>query len=209
VFESRRRHHFLRVSVKKTKPKKARVTKERKVHTYSVLWRGSSFVLKKGLREDEGSQWQFLSSVMLTAFTFEAYLNHAGEKIFPYWKHLERLPLLEKFSLLCEELKVNFTKGKRPYSTISELFNFRNSIAHGNSKLISKSYLRDINDSLDHHLGERLLLDWEKQIKTDEFAKRARADVEEVLKKLHVARTDPKKEPLFGYGLGSHGASWE
>ncbi|MFZ5931905.1 MAG: hypothetical protein ACOY15_11915 [Pseudomonadota bacterium] len=191
-----------------TKPKKASVTKERTVHTYSELWHASSCVLEKGLCESEASSWQFLSSVILTAFTFEAYLNHTGEKIFSCWNDIERLPPLAKFALLCEELKVDFPQGKRPRSTISELFTFRDSIAHGKSRTIKDSYLRDINDKLYDHLGERLLLDWETKIRTADFAKRVREDVERVLKKLHEARPAPK-EYLFTFGMGSHGAKLE
>ena len=143
---------------------------------------------------------------MLIAFSFEAFLNHAGEHVFSSWNELERLPPLGKFSLLCEKLKVNISRGDRPRSTIFELFTFRDSIAHGKTKRLSKSETRDVNDQLDAYLGERLLIDWQSKIRTSDFALRAREDAEKVMTLLHNARPRPK-EALFTFGMGTHSAS--
>src|SRR5271170_7819469 len=93
------------------RPPKAHVEKTRTVHMYAELWHASASVLEAGCREKRGSSWQFLSSLILTAFTFEAYLNHTGESLISCWEDVERLPPLAKFNLLCEILKVNFAKG--------------------------------------------------------------------------------------------------
>src|SRR5579872_224505 len=108
------------------RPRKAVVTKKRTVIMYSELWHASSCVLEVGRKEARGASWQFLSSAVLTAFAFEAYLNHVGPTIVETWVGLERLSPLAKFDLLCELLKVRFEKGKRPRQTIEELFEFRN-----------------------------------------------------------------------------------
>jgi len=71
----------------------------------------------------------------------------------------------------------------------------------------AKSELRDINGNLDKSLGERPLAEWEKLIQLDEFANRAREDVENVLKSIHAARKKPK-EHLFAFGIGMHSATW-
>lgn len=52
------------------------ITKERTLNTYAELWHASDCVLNAGLKNAEGCVWQFLSSAVLTAFSFEAYLNH-------------------------------------------------------------------------------------------------------------------------------------
>lgn len=192
-----------------TKPKKVEVRKEREVNTYSELWHASECVLRSGIEQDRGSTWQFLSSILLTAFTFEAYLNHVGQRNINCWADLEYLPPLSKFKLLCETLHVSFDggEGARPIQTINELFNFRNKIAHGKSaKINNKPELLDINDNLDKRLAERVLTDWEKLIQTSEFAKKARQDVELVIKNLHEARKD-EKEFLFTFGLGLYSAN--
>ncbi|MFQ5927150.1 MAG: hypothetical protein ACE5MH_06920 [Terriglobia bacterium] len=176
---------------------------------YAELWHASSCVLEAGLCNPRGSSWQFLSSIVLAAFTFEAYLNHVGPQVIACWESLERLPPLAKFALLCESLKVQFPegKGKRPLQTIAKLLEFRNTMAHGQSETLKpKPTKRDINDSLDSYLGQRPLTEWEQVIHDDTFAKRAREDVETVLNRLHNARPDPK-EALFTFGPGVHGAT--
>lgn len=191
------------------RPSKAIVTKERTLHTYSELWHASRCVLEAGLREPRGSSWQFLSSAVLTAFTFEAYLNHVGPTIIKCWPKLERLPPWGKFELLCETLKVAFPTGseKRPLQTIVKLLDFRNTMAHGRSAEIKpKPELRDANEKLDSYLGERPLANWERLIQTAEFAQRARDDLKLVLEQLHAARPEPK-EGLFTFGIGIHSAT--
>jgi len=192
-----------------TKPKKATVTKERTLHMYSEMWHASDYVLKSGLEEPRGSTWQFLSSTVLTAFAFEAYLNHVGPTVFACWEQLERLPPWSKFELLCETLGVQFSNGQgmRPLQTIVELLEFRNTMAHGRSiEIKPKPELRDLNDKLDAYLGELPLAHWERLVKTADFAQKAREDVQKVLEKLHAARPDPK-EGLFTFGIGMHSAT--
>jgi hypothetical protein len=192
-----------------TKPAKATVIKTRTVHMYAELWRASFCVLEAGRRERCGSSWQFLSSAVLTAFAFEAYLNHIGPQVISCWSGPERLSPLEKFDLLCELMKVDFAGGKsaRPYQTVVELFEVRNVMAHGKTKSIKPHHeTRDINNKLDSDLGQRLVAPWEKQIKTGDFAARAREDVEVVLKKLHTRLPKPK-ERLFACGMGINSAT--
>lgn len=190
------------------KPRKAVVSKKRVVHTYAELWHASGCVLAAGLRDERGSSWQFLSSIVLTAFAFEAYLNHVGSSVLRTWDELERLPPLAKFNLLCELLGVTFPKGKssRPLQTVIELLAFRSAIAHGRSETLAPApVLRDVNEKLGEFLGQRPMTRWECLIQSGSFAERAREDLEHVLKKLHARRKEPK-EALFMFGLGFHSA---
>jgi len=198
----------VRATKEMAKPRKALVSKERTIHMYSELWHASRSVLEAGIQEPRGSSWQFLSSAVLTAFAFEAYLNHVGPSVISCFSQLERLPPWAKFELLCETLNVKFADGpgKRPLQTIVKLLDFRNTMAHGRSEEIQpKDETRDVNDKLDNYLGQRPLADWERLIQTDTFARQAREDVEAVLKKLHNACPEPK-EGLFTFGIGVHGA---
>jgi hypothetical protein len=185
------------------KSRKVVVKKERTVHTYSELWQASHCVLKTGIEEPKGSSWQFLSSVVLTAFTFEAYLNHIGSHTIECWEQLERLPPWSKFELLCETLDVSFPEGKgaRPLQTVAKLLVFRNTIAHGRTiEIKGKPEICDADDRLDGYLGKRLQTDWEKLIQTKDFAQLVHEDVQVVLTRLHAARKDDK-EYLFRSGL--------
>src|SRR4051812_7032246 len=76
------------------------IEKERTINMYSHLWYASKCVLDAGENEPEGSSWQFLSSLLLTAFTFEAYMNHVGPQIIDFWENLEWKQPLEKFSII-------------------------------------------------------------------------------------------------------------
>lgn len=184
------------------------ITKKRDLRTYSDLWHASGVLFERGVEEPEGSSWVFLSSLVLTAFTFEAFLNHVGPTLFAHWNHLDRLSPWAKFELVCEKVNVVFARGPGapPLQTVSKLLDFRNTLAHGRSiQLESKPLIRRV-DSYQHALGEQLLSDWEKLIQDDAFARAARKDVEEVIRAIHDKRPDPK-EHVFTFGLGQHGAT--
>ena len=190
------------------KPEQALVSKKRPVIAYSELWHASRCVLEAGQREARGSTWQFLASTLLTAFSFEAYLNRAGPQVFSCWERLEQLPPLAKFDLLSETLKVAFPEGKgeRPLQTIVNLFRFRNTVAHAKPQTIELTELRNNNDELDSFIGEKPLANWEQLIQTDSFAKHAREDVKTVLARIHDALPAPK-EQIFSLGFWVGGAT--
>ena len=190
-----------------TKPKVV-VHKERAVHMYSELWHASDCVLKLGLKEREGSTWQFLSSIVLTAFAFEAYLNHVGPKTIEGWERIDRRQYRLKFGCLRKALLVEFEGGfgKRPLKTIAELFKFRDTMAHGRSDNVSKFTTQLADGSLEAFLWQQPLTEWEELIKSSEFANLAREDVHAVLIKLHAARTDDK-ERLFEFGVEAQSAT--
>lgn len=119
--------------------RKVIVNQKRDVRTYAELWLASKKVLESGLREPVGSWWQFLSSLLLTAFAFEAYMNHVGPTVLSCWKSLERrMSPWRKLDRLCEVLDVKGVcdKDKRPGETIWRLFDFRNKLAHGRTHTI-------------------------------------------------------------------------
>ena len=113
------------------------ITKQRTINMYAELWHASGCVLEKGIDNPEGSAWQFLSSAVLTAFAFEAYLNHAGAANVERWNEHDREPPLDKLKVLCEELNVHFPEGSgaRPLQTARRLFKLRNAMAHGRTAL--------------------------------------------------------------------------
>ena len=95
------------------------VTKQRVVHTYAELWHAASCVLDMVSARPEGASWQYLSGIILTAFSFEAYLNHVGASEIACWEDLERLSTQSKLSLLVEVMNVELpgTYGTRPLQT--------------------------------------------------------------------------------------------
>jgi len=135
---------------------KARVSKTRTVHTYAELWHGSRVLLERAEAEAKGSFWVRMSSLLLTAFTLEAYLNHIGPKLFTSWTTLEVLPPLGKLDVVCEKLNLSFPAKQRPRQTIDELFRFRNLLTHGKTVILTEpDQLKDIDAYLDEFLGQK------------------------------------------------------
>lgn len=187
------------------------INKQRPVHTYAELWHASHCVLQAGIANPVGSSWQFLSSTVLTAFTFEAYLNHIGPIVFSDWESKERFPLWSKFKHLRKALGVTFPNGKgaRPLQTIEALFSFRDSLAHGRSVELASETVQSIAEFEKDHsdlVGSQLRTEWEEFIQTPAFAELVREDVEAVIRALHEARED-NNDILFNSGFGFHSGS--
>ena len=47
-----------------------------------------------------------MSSLLLTAFTFEAYLNYLGSEIIKFWDEIESIKVMQKYKVLCKELNL-------------------------------------------------------------------------------------------------------
>jgi hypothetical protein len=185
---------------------KARVSKKRTVKMYVELWQGSAILLKRAEFDPQGSYWVLMSALLLTAFTFEAYLNHIGPMMFKTWSALESLSPLEKLEVVCEKLGISFPAGERPRQSIVTLFKFRNALAHGKNETLSTSELREYGDTLDVFLGELPKAKWEKLI-TWESVKRVRGDVEAAIRKLHTAADNPEGDSVFVPGFTIHSAT--
>jgi hypothetical protein len=83
--------------------------------------------LKAGDRE--GIAFEYIACLVMLAFTFESKINFLGHKLISGWK--ERQPFNDKISEILDCLKLRPDWDKRPYSSLSTLKKFRDSIAHG------------------------------------------------------------------------------
>lgn len=195
-----------------SKSLKLKVSRQRAVHSYAELWHASYCVLDAGQKNPVGSSWQFLSSILLTAFTFEAYLNHIGPHTLAEWTSKERFPLWSKFKHLRRALGVTFANGKgdRPLKTIDEMFSFRDSLAHGRSLELASEKEQSLEDFEKEHsdlIESQLRTDWEELIRTPVFAERCREDVEVVIRALDAGRP-ANGDILFSSGIGIHSATF-
>lgn len=59
-------------------PKEANYQAERELRTYVVLYYAASDLIRKREQIAKGSYYTAMSALILSAFTFEAYLNHLG-----------------------------------------------------------------------------------------------------------------------------------
>lgn len=140
-------------------------------------------------QDQKGSYYTTMSSLLLTAFMFEAYLNHLGSKYIKFWDEIESIKVMEKYSVLCKELGIVPDFSQRPCQTLKALFKFRNSIAHGKSKILKETKAVSSQDDPHTHAPKT---EWEEYCELNN-AKRAKEDISEVIKELH------KKA-----GLGDH-----
>ncbi len=187
---------------------RAYINHEREVVTYGWLWHAShttNEIAKSGVN---GGAWQRMASIILTAFTLEAFLNHIGADVVPNWRAKERWPVLEKLAILSCALNIDVgLERERPLSTVLELFRFRNELAHGRTTLLMGS-----QEDVDPEDVDRLLVegaprtDWEQKVRSEAFADLARFDVEGLLRCLHRA-LPPDREPLFFKGIHFSGAT--
>ncbi len=186
------------------KPQKAHVSKKRTVHTYAELWHGSRILLERAQAEPKGSKWLWMGSLFLTVFSFEAYLNHIGPKVFECWDSLEMLSPEGKLDIICENLGIFFFKDKRPRQTIHELIMFRNKLAHGSTVDVEENTSRDVDQYLDEFIGIRPLAFWEEYC-TEKNTIKAREDIENVLRLIHD-KVKPENDFLFSFGMSLHSA---
>ena len=154
---------------------------KRELKTFVDLFHGSKVLLEKSRSDQEGSFFTTMSSLLLTAFTFEAYLNHLGSNKLKIWEIIDRISVRDKYRVFCKEFGIEPDFSKRPYQTFKLLFDFRNQIAHGRSIMLKVSKSISIEDN-----------PWENDPKAswEEFcseknADRAREDIELMIKKLN------------------------
>ena len=184
--------------------RKAEVSKERQVNTYAEMRHASRVILDKAKKDPEGAFYQWMASLVFTAFMLEAFLNHIGQRVFKCWSDLERgLSPSEKLNLIVEKLGIEKDDGKRPFLTVSGLFKCRNSVAHGKTvylkpeKQVIVVHLSRAFD--DEHSRERLETPWEEYCSL-ENAERALEDAESICRTIHEA-SGITNDILFSFGM--------
>ena len=174
---------------------KVKLSRERQANTYVETWQASNVLLDKAKKDPEGSYYQLMASLIFTAFTLEAYLNHIGQRIFKCWNDLEQLSPSRKLNVIAEKLQVEKDDGKRPFQKVSELFKFRNDVAHGKSVPVKDEVETAVADeTVDDFMRKRPETAWEKYC-TLQNVERARVDVESIMERLH--RASDTSGPLF------------
>lgn len=154
---------------------------EREVRTFADLGHGVDVLIKKAEQDEEGSYYTIMGGLLLTAFTFEAYLNHLGDKRLSDWEKKESLKVMDKYSVLCKDLGITPEFSRRPYQTVKALFTFRNSIAHGKSQILKETKKVSSKDDPYQHSPKTR----SEEYCTLKHAKRAKEDISEIIKELH------------------------
>lgn len=170
--------------------KNALYNRKREIRPFAELAHGVDVLIEKTEQEPKGSFYTAMSALLLTAFTFEAYLNHLGWKKIETWNKNDRTSVLNKYGKLCEYFQLHPNYASRPYQTLKQLFRYRDTIVHGKSEVL---YIRDKRVNVDYEppfLSPQA--HWE-ECSTLENAKRVKQDVWEIITELHKSA-----------GLGNH-----
>ena len=157
---------------------KVSVSSTRKVFTFAYLYEGARFALEQAKAAAKGSFYNCMSSIILSAFCFEAYLNHIGAERIPYWNAIEKkLSPEEKLALLAHELDLKIDSSRRPFQTLNSIMRFRNSLAHGKTAHLSAKGVQLLAEDERVKYPEA---DWEKEC-TVKTAKKYLADTEDMI----------------------------
>ncbi len=169
--------------------------RKRDVNTFAYLC-GANKTIFEGIDEKRAGWIDYcLVSLVLSAFTFEAFLNHLGSRIVPDWQSVDRKPMKEKLKLIAKHLGVQVKHRTDPWRTVTQLQKFRDQIAHGRSESLNDEVIRAGETKIYEDKPET---EWEKFC-TEEKARRCFDCVLEAMRVLNVAAGfDEYPETDFG-----------
>lgn len=138
--------------------------------------------LKKQIEEKaeagdrQGIALDITACLVMLAFTFESRLNFVGEQKVTGFK--ERQGFDKKVAILLKALRLEPDFTKRPYSSIKELKDFRDTIAHGKPDIIEVDETVDLNPEADD-MDFDLRGEWERFLTID-FMRQCSEDIDEI-----------------------------
>ena len=159
-------------------------TVKRTVKSYGWLSMCARNSLDCGKGDKNGCFYHFMSSLIFSAFTLEAYVNHIGPTLVPFWSEIEKIRLMSKLKIVYTFLELDFNTSKRPLQSISWLIKFRNTMAHGKTEDINKSKINKTQKYI--YVGAS----WEAYC-TKEKAQRAYDDIREIIEILNKSKKNP------------------
>jgi len=164
--------------------RRVRVKSEKTMYTFAYL-RNASYMLHKQAKSTmSGQAHMYLASMLLSAFSMEAYLNHLGSETIPYWATLERrLGPGEKLDVLTKHLLPSIDLAKKPFHTFSVLFGFRNALVHGRTEYLTAESTQCLSEDAVPWLPETK---WEKMI-SQPMAERFLADTKSMIQILQAS----------------------
>jgi len=118
--------------------KKIKITRKRHYKPHAEYLHAANVHIQHYEEEIGGHFYSLMSSYLLSAFAFEAYMNYIGPKVAPQWSEFKYARVPVKISHICVCLGIDMDSSKPPFQTISELFSFRNKMAHAHDEEITK-----------------------------------------------------------------------
>src|SRR4051794_4731492 len=158
-----------------------KIRKDMRIYIHNDLMNAADFLKgkidersKKG--DLDGLGLEIMACLTIIAFAFEAQMNFIGFKLIPNWE--ERKPYLLKFERVAKKLGVAIDYESRPHSTVKELKEFRDTLAHGKPKEV-KGESDEIITREELERRDLLKAEWQECL-TEEFLGRCYDDTESI-----------------------------
>jgi len=166
-------------------------------NTYASLHTNASIALDEAIQVEDGQFFKTMTSIIFSAFTIEAYVNHILKDKSENWVKVEKYSALKKVEELYSILEIKLDKSKRPIQSIKNMFDFRNMLAHGKTTTKIKTFKvkKNITDISSKDLLGHAESEWE-DLNTLKNAKIFFEDMEKVIRLLHK-RIEPKMDPFI------------
>lgn len=168
------------------------------VLTYVFLKSAAKNHLATAESIEDGQLYSCMSSLVFSAFTLEAYLNHIGTELFHDWENFERdYSPRGKLDLICNKLELAPDFSALPYQSFDRVFKLRNLLAHGRTTEVSGSWK-------EHPAYEKKTIqldsDWQKEC-VPTIARRVYDDMVAIVNQIHkqAGHGDPP------FTIASHG----
>lgn len=148
---------------------KYKVTYDGITKTYVALRHTAWHLIETAKSHKEGSLLNLQAAAVFYAFAFEAYLNHVGAEEITFWEEIDRISYKKKLTVIAKQLNLSIDYGKQPFKVIKELFELRNALAHGRTRIIDHTYETDSPPEKDFYWR---IHEWEKLTikKVDSYA---------------------------------------
>lgn len=137
------------------------VSAHRTIRTFALLWSVSYDCFQRAENDENGRTFMLCASMVFSAFTVEAFLNHVGANRIEFWDYIERNSWRNKLKLFSMRFGISIDYRKRPFHTVKLMFQFRDALAHGKTKTMTEDTIQNLRE------GQRPTLPmtkWEKKI---------------------------------------------
>lgn len=168
------------------------------VITFAYLMQSAKIQLKNAEDEIEGNAHASMASLILSAFSMEAALNHIGAEIFNFWEDVEKnLSPKSKLAFICNELEKTPDFSREPYQSFSKVFKFRNDLAHGKTETINGTW----SAKCDEKPLSPLKAQWEKLCNPRD-ARKVQENIEQIVIELYKkAELGANPFAILGHGF--------
>lgn len=162
------------------------ISREKQIFIHNDLSNAAHYFTKTAEKriadnDREGVGIEMMAGLVMLAFAAEAKFNFIGWRVFgDRWN--ERQPAYKKVDEVVAELKIEADFSTRPFKTLNELRDFRDTVAHGKPQVVREEQEVIIAAEELDDMGF-LQAGWERWVKLD-YLKQSKADLDEIWKVL-------------------------